>query len=69
MRTPLHPFRFDQGTCQDMVMCSSVVGHFQTTMSTGSRLQFFGGKIEPSECSESSSLFRSLPVSLVGTVL
>lgn len=57
MRTPLHPFRFDQGTCQDMVMCSRVVGHFQTTMSTGSRLQFFGGKIEPSECSESSSLF------------
>lgn len=69
MRTPLHPFRFDQWKCQDMLMCSRVVGHFQTTMSTSSRLHFLGGKIEPSECSESSSLFWSLPVSLVATVL
>lgn len=43
MRMPLHPFRFDQWKCQDMVMCSRVVGHFQTTMSTGSRLHFFLG--------------------------
>lgn len=70
MRTPLHPFPFDQWKCQDMVMCSRVVGHFQTTMSTGSHRHFFGGEgIEPSECSESSSLFWSLPASLVATVL
>lgn len=70
MRTPLHPFCFDQWKRQDMVMCSGAVGHLQTTMSTGQLSSSFKKKKnQRSECLESSSLLWSLPVSLVSVVL
>lgn len=46
--------------------CGTFPDHYEHRLSSSF---FWGGGVKPSECSESSSLFWSLPASLVATVL